>query len=471
LNVGEWIAAVSSVGTRKVPHMRISVVGLGKLGAPLAACYAARGHTVVGVDLNEESVRLVNQGLPPVDEPDLDRMLCESEGRLSATTVLASAMLQTELTLVVVPTPSRPSGAFSLRFVLQAARTIGQAIKDKRSRHTVVITSTVMPGATGGKIRATLERHSGKQCGTDFGLCYSPEFIALGSVVRDLSNPDLILIGESDLQAGDLVAEAVLSLCDNAPPVRRTSFASAELAKLAINTFVTAKISFANMLAELCEQLPAADVDAVTAAVGLDSRIGPKYLKAGLGYGGPCFPRDNAALTALARSLRLPAPLPVATDRVNQRQLSRLVELVHDELPAGGTVGILGLTYKPGAPILEQAQGFELAEMLAERGVPLVVHDPLAVEAALQQLPAGVQAASSPSECARNSDVLVVCLPCPEFFELSDVLAGRSESHPLALIDCWRLFADQPLAASVRYIGVGRNDGRRGQASATAIQG
>jgi len=256
--------------------MRISVVGLGKLGAPLAACYAARGHTVVGVDLNEESVRLVNQGLPPVDEPDLERLLRESRGRLSATTDLALAVLQTELTFVVVPTPSKPSGAFSLRFVLRAARTIGRAIKDKPSRHTVVITSTVMPGATDGKVRATLERYSGKQCGRDFGLCYSPEFIALGSVVRDLSRPDLILIGESDPQAGDLVAEAVLSLCDNEPPVRRTSFASAELAKLAINTFVTAKISFANMLAELCEHLPAADVAAVTTAVGLESRVGPK---------------------------------------------------------------------------------------------------------------------------------------------------------------------------------------------------
>ncbi|MBL8798311.1 MAG: UDP-glucose/GDP-mannose dehydrogenase family protein [Planctomycetia bacterium] len=451
--------------------MNISVIGLGKLGAPLAACYAACGHRVVGVDLNAESVALVNQGQPPVIEPELERLLREAQGRLTATTDTSAAIRDTELTFVVVPTPSQPDGSFSLRYVLQACRDIGLALRDKTARHTVVITSTVMPGATGGRIRAALEQHSGKRCGPDFGLCYSPEFIALGSVVRDLSRPDLVLIGESDPRAGDVVAAAILSLCNNDPPLRRTSFASAELAKLAINTFVTAKISFANMLAELCEQLPAADVDDVTTAVGLDSRIGMKYLKAGLGYGGPCFPRDNAALTALARSLQLPAPLPTAIDRVNQRQLSRLLELVSNELPAGGTVGILGLTYKPGSPVVEQSQGFELAEQLAERGVSLVLHDPLALDAALQRLPSDVKAASSPLDCARRADVLVLCLPCTDYFELGEELARREPCKPLTLIDCWRLFADQALPADVRYIGLGKHHGQPRLPAAATIAG
>ncbi len=279
----------------------ISVVGLGKLGAPLAAVLAYKGYSVIGVDTNDQYVQLVNQGKAPVVETGLSELIQQSHSRLLATTDYQEAITQTEITFIIVPTPSTPEGGFSLKYVLTAIEQIGKALREKTTFHLVVLTSTVMPGATLNEVQPALEKFSGKRCGQDFGLCYNPEFIALGSVVRDMLNPDFILMGESDGRSGDLLTKLYQQVCDNQPKIARMNFVNAELTKLAVNTFVTTKISYANMLSQVCEHLPGSNVDTVTAALGLDSRIGSKYLKGGLGYGGPCFPRDNLAFVHLSR--------------------------------------------------------------------------------------------------------------------------------------------------------------------------
>ena len=178
--------------------MKISIIGLGKLGAPMAACFAAKGHEVVGVDLSEEFVAKINAGQAPVFEPGLQETLDKTEGRLTATTDTKAAIEKTEITFLIVPTPSRTDGTFSLDHVLAAAQPIGEVLWQKDEFHVVVLTSTVMPGATMQELAPELERLSGKRCGVDFGLCYSPEFIALGNVIHDYLNPDLVLLGESD---------------------------------------------------------------------------------------------------------------------------------------------------------------------------------------------------------------------------------------------------------------------------------
>jgi len=436
--------------------MRISVIGLGKLGAPLAACYAARGHQVIGVDRNPQAVADIAAGRPPVAEPGLAEMLQQAASRLTATTDVAQAIAATDITFVIVPTPSDARGAFSLEYVLAAMEAIGGAFRAKDAYHAIVITSTVMPGDTGGRIRRALERHSGKRCGIDFGLCYSPEFIALGSVIHDLQHPDFILIGESDARAGDVVAGAVQALCENTPPVQRMAFVNAELAKIAVNTFVTTKISFANMLGELCERLEGGDVDAVTRALGADRRIGAYYLKAGLGYGGPCFPRDNRALAAVARRARVRAPIPAATDQANRRQVERLKALVLAALPAGGTVAILGLTYKPHTPVIEETQGLELAQRLAAAGVQVVAYDPLITR--MEQLPpgAGIRLAASVLGCAAAGDVVVVCNPCREFLALNDYQPAQRDFRQRTLIDCWRILDGDRLGRELTYVALGR---------------
>ena len=283
------------------PHMRISVIGLGKLGCPLAVVLATKDHVVVGVDLDESTVASVAAGIAPVEEPRLQELLTAAHkaDRISATSDVSEAVRRTAVTFVVVPTPTDDSGGFSLDAVLTAMEEIGHVLRERDDFHLVVLTSTVLPDSMRARVLPTLEHASGKTCGADFGLCYNPEFIALGSVVADLLNPDFILIGESDERSGDLLASIYDGVCENEPAMARMGFANAEVTKLAVNTFVTTKISYANMLAELCERIPGGDVDTVTRAIGLDSRIGGKYLRGATAYGGPCFPRDNVALAAL----------------------------------------------------------------------------------------------------------------------------------------------------------------------------
>jgi UDPglucose 6-dehydrogenase len=423
----------------------------------MVACFAAKGHRVIGVDVNERFVRLINEGKPPVSEPGLEDLLKQSAGRLSATTDVSQAVRQTDITFMIVPTPSEATGAFSLKYVLAATKAIGQALQDKDGYHLVVLTSTVMPGATGGQVLPSLETASGKRCGSDFGLCYSPEFISLGSVIRDFLNPDFLLIGESDPRAGELLASVAKSVCVNRPPVARMSFANAELTKLALNTYVTTKISYANMLAQMCERMEGGDIDAVTAALGLDSRIGPKYLKGSVGYGGPCFPRDNLALAALARELNVPAPLPEATDRINQNQVPRLQNYVMAHLPENGRVGILGVSYKPQTNVIERAQGLELAQALLADHVPVVIYDPCAADSARAVLSGPVHFATSAAECVRQADVLVICTPCKEFKAISTEDLTRTHGH-VTVLDCWRLLERAHVSAVCNYLAIGTSD-------------
>ena len=283
---------------------RVNVVGLGKLGAPLAAVLASRGFTVIGLDVNKTFVDALNAGKMPIVEPQLNELIAENRERLSATMDADEAVQKSDASFVIVPTPSnKETGFFSNSYVLKAMETLGKALRKKNGYHLVVITSTVMPGSTDGEIRAALESASGRKVGPDLGLCYNPEFIALGSVVRDMLYPDSILVGQADQKAGDMLEKIYRQMCVKNPPVQRMNLVSAELTKISVNTYVTTKISYANMLADICDRLPDADVDVVTKAVGADSRVGVKYLRGATGYGGPCFPRDNVSFGALARQL------------------------------------------------------------------------------------------------------------------------------------------------------------------------
>ncbi len=431
------------------------VVGLGKLGAPMAACLAARGIHVIGVDHDPTKVEQIRQGLPPVHEPGLAEKLNAGKDRLEATLDLEAAVLQSQITFIVVSTPSEAGGGFSLRYVDPVCRAIGKALAQKTEYHVVCLTSTVMPGTTGGPVREVLEAASGKKMGTDFGLCYSPEFIALGSVIRDFLNPDMLLIGESDTRAGDFLADVYAQVCENKPAVARMSFVNAEVTKLAVNTYVTTKISYANMLARICEQLPGANVDVITSALGNDTRIGPKYLKGAVSYGGPCFPRDNLALAQLARQIGVPADLAQAVDGFNRKQIHWLADEVQKRCK--GTAGILGLTYKAGTDVVEEAAGFLLAQELVLRGVRVVAYDPAYGKTTPHKMD-GFKLVANPSELIAQSDVVVLATTWPEFQDIPRGQWARS-GEPRTVIDCWRTLSFLHDDPGVRYLALGVGEG------------
>jgi UDPglucose 6-dehydrogenase len=420
----------------------------------MAAVMVHKGHTVVGVDVNPSYVAAIQEGRPPVNEPDLAAMIQANRARLSATEDCRAAVMATDATFIMVPTPSESDGGFSMKYVLSAAEQIGAALRGKPDWHLVVLSSTVMPGSTGGELLPALEAHSGKKCGRDFGLCYNPEFIALGSVIRDMLNPDMILIGESDARSGEILEKLYTGVCDSNPRIQRMNFVNAELTKLSVNTFVTTKISYANMLAQVCERLPGADADVVCSAIGCDSRIGQKYLKGALGYGGPCFPRDNVAFSALARASGAPALLAEATDQLNRRQVPRLAEIIRSRLPNGGTVGILGLSYKPDTEVIDESQGLDLAKHLSSTGVNVVVYDPAALENAKRQLGSSVSYAVSAADCARQADVLVITTAWPEFKRLTPADLKPGERRP-AIVDCWRVLPADLFANLAEYLRLG----------------
>jgi UDPglucose 6-dehydrogenase len=432
---------------------RASVIGLGKLGSPLAACLAAKGMGVVGVDADPRKVECIRQGHAPVFEPLLEETISSSANRLEATTRISEAVAATDVTFIVVATPSEPGGGFSLRFVLPVCEEIGRAIGAKESYHLVVLTSTVMPGTTGGSVQQALEGASGKRAGLDFGLCYSPEFIALGSVVHDFLNPDFVLIGESDPRAGETLEDIYLRVCETKPAVARMNFVNAELTKLSVNTYVTTKISFANMLARICERIPGCDVDVVTRALGLDSRIGGKYLKGAVSYGGPCFPRDNLALLALAEELGAPAELAQVTHRFNRSQIPWLADLVCAQTPRG-TIGILGLTYKPNTDVIDESVGLLLARELASRKTDVLAYDPLGARNGARALGDTVRMAASAVECIAASDAVVLATPWPEFIAVPAADWARA-GRPRAVVDCWRAVPQLASSTGIWYIGLG----------------
>lgn len=421
----------------------------------MAACIAAKGVEVIGVDLDAQKVTAIQQKRPPVYEPGLAEMIEKAEGRLTATQNLQEAVKNSEATFIVVATPSQPDGHFSLSYVLPVCETIGEVLRTKDEWHTVVITSTVSPLSMDEQIRPTLERVSGKKAGQDFGLAYNPEFIALGTVIRDFLNPDLVLIGESDKHTGDLLEAFYRKILDREPAFARMNFVNAELTKLSINTFVTTKISFANMIARLCERLPGADADVVTQALGQDSRIGGKYLKGAISYGGPCFPRDNLALIAIAQRMGVVAEVAETTDRFNRAQNRWLAEFVYQHVEVGAKVGILGFAYKPGSDVIEESPAIYLARYLAEKGVVLCGYDPAAQENARRVLGDSVEWMPSAQACIENSAVVVVPTPWPQFKGIAPSV-WQPAVGMRKVIDCWRYLPELGQLAGIQYIPLGQ---------------
>src|SRR5256885_7837414 len=394
----------------------VSVCGLGKLGACMAATFAARGFKTVGVDIDPEKTRKVNAGEPPVDEPLLAETIKEGRERLRATDD-PSETVSTDASFFIPPSPSLPDGSFSTEFLLNAMRPVAQAIKAAGKKgHIFVCSSTTTPGAVDSVLLPMLEKETGWKAGRDFGVCYNPEFIALGNVINGLLEPDMVLIGESDPESGALLEELYRSYTRNKCRIARMSIISAELTKISVNSYITMKISFTNQLRMIAEQFPKADINMILDAIGTDTRIGKKYLRAGLSFGGPCFPRDNRLLAYAARQVGLQAPLAEASDRVNELTKQNLLERVTSLVAKGATVLVLGMSYKPDTYITEESAGLHLAQNLKERGYKVLVHDFAATTANNPALKDFESLNDLNGLAARKDvDLAVICCPWPQY--------------------------------------------------------
>jgi UDPglucose 6-dehydrogenase len=319
-------------------------------------------------------------------------------------------------------------------------RVIGASLKDKINYHLVVLCSTVSPGTCEAEIMPALELAVGRKLGDMLGFCYSPAFIAQGSVVLDFKEPDFILIGGNlkDASALHEIYERMITY-RSTTDYATMSIPSAEITKVALNTYITLKISFANMLAALCHRTPGAHVDDVTGAMGLDSRVSPKYFKGATGHGGPCFPRDGRAMIKALDKADLwhgYAGIPYISVKINQVHVEFVGELAREVLPEDGSVLVLGAAYKVGTPITEESFGLALADCLVLAGVEVMTIDPM------------LDSWSDFDALMRQADVIVVALPYTHFQHLP-YQPGQT------IIDCWRSLDPNDLPSGVRYVPLG----------------
>lgn len=438
------------------PPSAISVIGLGKLGLPLAGCLAASGFRTIGVDVLEWNVQEINAGRTPIVETGLAELIAAHAGStLRATTNLREAIGETELTFIIIPTPSDDTGGFSNAFLRDAVRQIGDVLKTSgKPDHLVVISSTVMPGSIDRELGPLLAERSGRRLGAGVDICYDPDFISLGEVVHGLRQPELVLIGEHRTASGDTVESIHRGMVTNKPHVARMSVVSAEITKLALNAYVTMKISFANNLADICSAIPGANIDHITSALGADSRISSRYLSAGLSFGGTCFPRDTVAFRQLAASAGVRAPLMEATETVNADHARRLSDLVrHHQAQSGGAVAVLGLAFRHDTPVITMSPSLALVRDLLGAGVDVVGCDPMAEASARQELGDAIDYAATPADALARCPVAVVTHRSAALKEAVENFEAR---EPLVVVDCWRTIDPSRVGSGITIVPFGR---------------
>jgi GDP-mannose 6-dehydrogenase len=343
------------------------------VGAVSAGCLADEGHQVLGIDPVADKVDLINRGLSPIVEAEINEIIAETvrAGSLRATQDPTAAIHETDLSFICVGTPSQPNGNLDLRYIRRICEQIGDALRAKTNRHTVVIRSTILPGTMRGVVIPTLEEFSGKRAGVDFGICNNPEFLREGSAVKDFRSPPKTVIGELDQAGGDLLA----SLYEHVEaPMIRTDLNTAEMIKYVDNSWHALKIGFANEIGNLCDSF-GVDAEAVMNIFCKDKKlnISPAYLKPGFAFGGSCLPKDLRALSYQAKMHDLQLPILSAVLPSNEMQIARGVKLVMD----GGSprVGILGFSFKAGTDDLRESPVIEVIERLVGKGYDLRIYD------------------------------------------------------------------------------------------------
>jgi len=402
---------------------RISIIGTGYVGLCTAVGFASNGYKVVTTDHDSEKVTSINKGVPPFDELYLGESLQNvvKEGYLRCMLSCEEAILSTDITFITVGTPSKPNGSIDLEYTENAACEIGRALKRKENYHLVVVKSTVVPGVTENRVKPAIENLSGKCCGAKFGLCMNPEFLREGSALYDVLNPDRIVIGEYDQKSGDILENLYRDFYGGCmPPLIRTNLPTAELIKYTNNAFLATRISFINSIANICERVPGVDVKVVAKGIGLDKRIGPLFLDAGLGYGGSCLPKDVKALIAFSKGLGYDPLLFNAVEEVNKAQANKAVKLCNTILIdlKDKRIAILGLAFKPNTSDMREAVSIKIINQLLQEGAKVVAYDPAATNNAKKIFKNKIEYAPSAIDCINSADCCIIITEWEEFRRL-----------------------------------------------------
>ena len=436
--------------------MNICVIGTGYVGLVTGACFAEFGVQVRCADTDAEKVARLQRGEVPIYEPGLDEIVERNlrQGRLSFTTDSAEAIRHSLVVFIAVPTPPLPDGGTDLTAVEAVARQIGRNLDGYK----VVVTKSTVPVGTGDKVRGWVAeelRRAGRVAG--FSVASNPEFLREGAAIGDFMRPDRVVIGTDDEQATAILSDLYRPLYLIETPVVMTDLRTAELAKYAANAFLATKISFINEIANLCERV-GADVHSIARAMGLDRRIGPKFLHAGPGFGGSCFPKDTRSIAHYARAAGEPFEIVDAVVRVNRRQRERMVEKIVEALDGevkDRIIGVLGLSFKPETDDMREAPSVDIIQALLERGASIRAYDPQAMPHAVRMLPA-IKPCQDAYEACEGSHALVIITEWNQFRMLDLNRAKELLSEPV-IVDLRNIYEPAAMrAAGFKYVCVGR---------------
>ena len=448
--------------------MRVAIIGTGYVGLTTGVCLAFIGHTVHCVDADQSKIDALKAGHVPIYEPSLTDLIEEAQANLHFTSSYSEAIPGSDVVFIAVGTPPTPSGAPNLEYLSQAARSIGQHVSGGL---TVVVNKSTVPIGSGNWVGSLLrDAHEQRddRVKADFAVASNPEFLREGSALHDSLYPDRIVIGADAPRALEILYTLYRPILDQtftaptylprpegfgAVPLLSTDLASAELIKYAANAFLAAKISFINEIGLLAERV-GANITEVARGIGLDSRIGPRFLSAGIGWGGSCFGKDTAALVATAGEYGLQMPIVESSRKINSRQRDRVVEKLLQELKIlkGRTIGLLGLAFKPNTDDLREAPAIEIAQKLIDRGVRVKAHDPIAMDKfARDHGHMGVHLCKDASEVAEGCDALVLVTEWNEYRDLEwEALASKMKS-PFILDGRHVLDREKISKAGIRY--------------------
>ncbi len=432
----------------------IAVIGTNYVGLVTAACFAELGNQVVGVDIDPGKVERLGRGQLPIYEPGLEEIVVQNlkAGRLRFTLDYNEGLKKAEFAFVCVGTPSGVEGEADTSQVKSAAHSLGQYTPAKRSL--IVVNKSTMPIGTGEWMLQALGRASNGS-GATFQVVSNPEFLREGSAVDDFRHPDRVVLGGTDPEAIERVASLYRDLQPE-PPIIRTDIPSAEMIKYASNAFLATKISFINEIASICERL-GADVKEVARGMGLDRRISPEFLEAGVGYGGSCFPKDVKALAHMASMAGAHPQLLRAVMEINRDMRRLVLQKVRAELGnlEERTIGVLGLAFKPNTDDLREAPAIEIIHLLQSEGARVKAYDPAANEAAREMLP-GVELCSDAYSVAEGADALLLLTPWSEFRRLDLPRVAHSMRYPL-VVDGRNLYDPTDMVErGFKYRAIGR---------------
>lgn len=452
--------SIEAFQERPVRDMRrISIFGLGRVGLVMATSFAKHGLKVIGIDPNPRVIEMLQRGEPPFYEPKLREYLDHAlKKRTLVVTQDSTLNSSSDLAYIAVSTPSRADGGIDLSYVEKAAGMIGQSLRGAAKYQLVVIKSTVTPGTARNVVKATIQRESQKTPEIDFSVCSNPEFLREGNAIYDTEFPDRIVIGSDDLAAIRRLERFYKKFHGpKLPPVIRTDFENAELTKYANNAFLATKVSFINCIANIAELVPHADVKAVAAGIGLDKRIGPQFLSAGLGWGGSCFPKDLEAIISFSRGLGYGADLIRTTVETNKKQAEKAAQFAKHFLGSlgGKHIAVLGLAFKPETDDMRDAVSVPIINNLLDEKATVAVWDPEAMENARQIFGNNVRYATGSSDCLEQADCCILVTEWPEFKKIRPQVYIKRMRQPFVIDG--RRFLDVAIfrAAGVRVRAIG----------------